>query len=376
MSEPLLDLKQVINASGTMTGLGAAAANQEAIAAAAAILTRAVEMPELHRAASLAIAQATGAEAGCVTACASAGISVAVAAAMTGDDLACIERLPDTGGLKDEVVLQKGHNCHFSGEIAQMVRLAGASVVEIGAVNRATGYQLEGALGERTAAALYVVSHQTSRNGMIGLEEFCTICHGRGVPVIVDAAAEYDLRGFLARGADLAIYSAHKVLGGLTAGIIAGRENLVRACYLQEYGVGRAMKVGKEGVASTIAVLQRWQALDKEALWRREHARAEHAAGNLQDIAGLAVSLEADPTGNPVTRVRIEVDAAQTGMDAGSLCRSLAAGNPAVHVRAHDIDPGSILLDPCNLSDADMDHVCRCIAKSVAASRSGTASGG
>jgi L-seryl-tRNA(Ser) seleniumtransferase len=366
MSEPLPDLKQVINASGTMTSLGAAAANQEAIDAAAAILTRAVEMPELHRAASLAIARATGAEAGCVTACAGAGISVAVAAAMTGDDLARIERLPDTDGLKDEIVLQRGHNCHFSGEIAQMIRLAGASVVEIGAVNRATGYQLEGALGERTAAALYVVSHQTSQNGMIGLEEFCAICHARGVPVIVDAAAEYDLHGFLVRGADLAIYSAHKVLGGLTAGIIAGRENLVRACYFQECGIGRAMKVGKEGVASTIAVLQRWQALDKDTLWRQEQARAEHAAGALQDIAGLAVSLEADPTGNPVTRVRIRVDAAQIGMDAGSLSLSLAAGNPAVYVRAHDIDPNSVLLDPCNLSDVDMDHVCRCIAKLVA----------
>ncbi len=365
MTQP--ELKQVINASGTMTTLGAAAANPEAIAAATAILTRAVDMAELHRAASLAIARATGAEAGCVTACAAAGISVAVAAAMTGDDLARIERLPDTDGLKDQVVLQKGHNCHFSGEIAQMVRLAGASVVEIGAVNRATGYQLEGALGERTAAALYVVSHQTSQAGMIGLDEFCTICHARGVPVLVDAAAEYDLHGFLARGADLAIYSAHKVLGGLTAGIIAGREKLVRACYLQEYGIGRAMKVGKEGIASTIAVLQRWQALDKEALWRQEHARAERAAGTLQDIAGLAVSLEADPTGNPVTRVRIKVDAAQTGMDAGSLGLRLAAGNPTVYVRAHDIDPGSILLDPCNLSDADMDHVCRCIAKLVAA---------
>ena len=108
MTQP--ELKQVINASGTMTTLGAAAANPEAIAAATAILTRAVDMAELHRAASLAIARATGAEAGCVTACAAAGISVAVAAAMTGDDLARIERLPDTDGLKDQVVLQKGHN--------------------------------------------------------------------------------------------------------------------------------------------------------------------------------------------------------------------------------------------------------------------------
>ncbi len=69
---------------------------------AAAILTRAIEIPELHRTASRAIVRATGAEAGCVTACASAGISVSIAATMTGDGLAGIARLPDSGGLKDD----------------------------------------------------------------------------------------------------------------------------------------------------------------------------------------------------------------------------------------------------------------------------------
>ncbi len=101
-SEPLLGLKQIIDASGTITAIGAVAANQEPIGAAAAILTRAVEIPEVHRTASLAIVQVTGAEAGCVTACASAGISVAVAATMTGDGLTGIARLPHSGGLRND----------------------------------------------------------------------------------------------------------------------------------------------------------------------------------------------------------------------------------------------------------------------------------
>ncbi len=361
MTDPLsrLGLKQVINAAGTMTTLGASAANAEAIAAATAILTRFTEMSELQRAASRSIAKATGAEAGCVTACAAAGITVSVAACMTGDDLAKIERLPDTEGLKGEVVLQKGHNCHFSGEIGQMVRLSGAKLQEIGTVNRATTYELEGALNVHTAAALYVVSHQTSPIGMIKLTAFCNVCHIAGVPVIVDAAAQYDLKGFLGAGADLVLYSAHKFLGGLTAGIIAGRKDLVRACYLQEQGIGRAMKVGKEGVASTIAVLERWDILDKEELWRRERARSQMAADMLDGVAGLAVSLEDDPTENPVTRVRIKVDAAKTGMGASALSRILAQETPAVYVRGHDSDAHSLLLDPCNLSDSDMRLVCR-----------------
>ena len=60
--------------------------------------------------------------------------------------------------------------------------------------------------------ALYVVAHHTVQYGMLSLEEFCEICHAKGVPVIVDAASEYDLRGFLARGADIVIYSGHKFL--------------------------------------------------------------------------------------------------------------------------------------------------------------------
>lgn len=360
-----LGLKSVVNAAGPMTFLGASAVNQDAIDAAVAILPLNVEMPELHRAASRAIAGATGSEAGCVTACAASGITIAVAASITGDDLGRIERLPDTEGLKDEVVLMKGHNCHFSGEIAQMVRLAGAGVIEIGTVNRATRYQLETALGERTAAALYVVSHQTAQVGMIALEEFCSICRSKNIPVIVDASAEHDLRGFLEAGADLVIYSAHKFLGGLTAGIVAGQKDLVRACYLQEFGIGRAMKVGKEGIASTIAVLEHWGRLDKAAIQREETARLELAADLLNLVDGLAISLEADPTGNPVTRVRIRVDEAEAGLAAADLNRSLAAQDPAIYIRSHDNDPCSLLLDPCALSDDNTRLVCQRIANIV-----------
>ena len=91
------------------------------------------------------------------------------------------------------------------------------------------------------------------------------------MPVIVDAASEYDLRGFVAAGADIAIYSAHKFLGGLTAGIVAGRKDLVRAAYLQNGGIGRGMKVGKEGIVGAIAALEAWA--------QRDHAAHRRARG-------------------------------------------------------------------------------------------------
>ncbi len=218
-----LGLRPVINVSGTMTALGASIVVPQAIRAVSEILPQFVEIHDVQRKACAVIARLTGAEAGCITASASAGISIALAGAMTGTDLARIEQLPDTTGLKHEVVLQAGHLVNYGAPIDQAIRLTGANVALVGTATQAMPYQLAGKITERTAAALYVVSHHAVEYGQIPLQEFARLCHERGVPVIADLASEYDLRGFVEQGADIAIYSAHKFLGGPTAGIGAGR---------------------------------------------------------------------------------------------------------------------------------------------------------
>ena len=107
---------------------------------------------------------------------------------------------------------------YYGAPVEQAIRLTGAKVVPVGTATYARPYHLEGAIGPRTAAAVYVVSHHAVGFGQIALAEFCRICRAHGVPVIADVASEYDLKGFLAAGADLAVYSAHKFLGGPTAG--------------------------------------------------------------------------------------------------------------------------------------------------------------
>jgi L-seryl-tRNA(Ser) seleniumtransferase len=150
-------LTRIINASGTMTDLGAAAVVPDAVAAGAAILPHFVLMSELHARASTAIAEATGAEGGFVTACSAAGITLAIAAAITGCDLALIERLPSTEGLRNEVVLQAGHNINYGAPVEQAVRLSGARPILAGTATRVEMYQLESAITERTVAVLHVV---------------------------------------------------------------------------------------------------------------------------------------------------------------------------------------------------------------------------
>lgn len=346
---------RVINMSGTMTALGAARVPNEISELVRASLPLFLDISELQHHASKVIAAATGAEAGCVTASAAAGICVGVAACMTGSDRGAAEQLPDTRKLdKTRVIIQRGHVVNYGGSILQNVALTGARTVEIGTAIHSEGYQLHHALDGEAAAGLYVVSHHTVQSSQISLPEFIEGCHAANVPVIVDAASEYDLKTFIALGADLVLYSGHKFLGGATAGIIAGEADLVKACLIhQTSGLGRPMKVGKEGIVSVIAALLRWQELDHKALHQAEYRRSRLLLQRINEIEGLFAEESPDPTGNPITRIRVTVDPGYSAAPIARVADLLAQTSPAVIVRGHHVDLGFFELDPCNCSDEE-----------------------
>lgn len=352
-----LGLRPIINVSGTMTALGASIIVPEAISAMAEMASQWVEMDDLQRAASAVVARLTGGEAGFITACCASGITMAVAGAMTGTNLLAIERLPDdTEGLKSEVVIQLGHIVNYGAPIDQSIRVAGAKVTPAGTVSVTQDYHVREAINERTAAALYVVAHHTVQYGMLSLEEFCEICHAKGVPVIVDAASEYDLRSFLARGADIVVYSGHKFLSGPTSGIVTGRKDLVRAAYLQNRGVARAMKVGKESIAGTMAALDAWEKRDHAGIRRREEAALNLWKDVLQGIPGIGAQIIPDPTNNPLDRLQVFVRP-ESRFTAAGLASALAASSPPIIVRNHEVERGHFFLDPCNLHPGEAEVV-------------------
>lgn len=374
MSDPFerYGLKRIIGVSGTETVRGACPVAPEVLDAVSALVPHLVDMAELQSVASEVIARAYGIEAGCVTGCSAAGIAVGIAACMTGRDLAKVEQLPDSTGMKDEVILQRGHDVTWGGHVRQTIELPGARMVGIGTATECGAYQLRHALSERTAAALFVVSHHTVQTGLLDLATFCAVCHEAGVPVIVDGAAEPNFRDFVAAGADLVITSAHKVFAALTAGVVAGRLDLVQACIWQEKGIGRPMKVGKEGVIAAIAGIERWLALDQERLAAALEARLERARGKLDGLPGVAVSLEVDWTSRAFRRVRLDVDPAVAGLSAHQLARRLAAAEPSLSVRGLYADQGFVQVDLRRADDALVDHVAERIIEAL---RNGPAPG-
>ena len=344
-----LGLARVINASGKMTALGGSAQAPEVAEALARAAQHHVQLSALRRRAGEILAGRTGAEAACVTTGAAAGIAMGVAAMITGTDRALVERLPDTRGLANRIVLMAGHDVHFGARISQMIRLGGGCPVPAGSPASVRREDVQRVLGSHTAGLLFVQSHHTRQADGLTLAEFVAVARDHDLPVLVDAAAEEDLERFVAEGADLVTYSGGKAFGGPTVGFIAGRRELIHACELQNVGIARPMKVGKEQIMGLLAALDRYPA---EASWPDRLARLE---AGLSGLPGMAVSIEADLAHRPIRRLglRAPPDALK------ELVRGLVEGDPSIHTRNHHLQEGLLLFDLREVSDGDVPVIIR-----------------
>jgi L-seryl-tRNA(Ser) seleniumtransferase len=350
----------VINLSGPLTMYGTSISSEAVAEAAAFALRHHWDMDALGRWANEVIRNWSGAEAGMLTASSASGITLSVAACMTGDSFGRIRQLPDVTGMKNEVVIQSGHCVNFGAPIEQMIRLAGATVRVAGTVNATKASDLRHLIGPETAATMFVISHHTVQYGFVPLDEFVRISHEAGVPVIVDAAAQdQQIARIVASGADLIVLSGQKYLSAPTAGIVCGRADLVRAVDAQSAGIGRAMKIGKEGVFGTIVALQERTTLDLNDWADRQREKAAYLADQLQELPGVAVTLEKDKVGQPVTRVRLEVDPDRAGLTADAICQALIDCRPSIKPRAHHTDEGWFLLEPVHITRDELDYTAR-----------------
>ena len=362
-------LRQVINACGKMTKLSGAVVLPEIADTVRESLDHFFELDALQAAAGEIISRASGAQHGCVTACTSSGITLGVAATMTGNDLARVWQLPDASGMPDRVLIQKGHCVNYGAPITQSIRLAGATPVEMGTIHDCPAEVISHELARgQVAAVVAVESHHTARHGWVPLEQVVELAHGAGVPVIVDGAAQdHRLHQLIDTGADLVITSAHKYLCSTTAGVVAGSRELIEAVYLQNRGIGRGMKAGKEAIVGAMAALE-YRMTEDIAAWTAEQDRkVAMILGLLEGISGLELSVDADPNGCPFSRARLDLEPATAGHSAASLSEALAEGNPTIVTRAHHADEGYFYLDAIEMTDPQIEFVCERVREILSA---------
>jgi L-seryl-tRNA(Ser) seleniumtransferase/D-glucosaminate-6-phosphate ammonia-lyase len=351
-----LGVRRVINAGGRLTALGASTLAPEVAAAMAAAAQQYVRLADLSERAGALIADYTGAEAACVTTGAAAGIALMTAACIAGTDQAAVERLPDVEGERREVLVQIGHLVSFGAPVSQMIRLGGGRALPVGWANGVQRAHLETAITPRTAAFLYVQSHHTVHHGMLPLADCLAICRARGVPCLVDAAAEEDPRAYVALGVDAVTYSGGKAFGGPTSGFIAGRRDLIAACRAQERGIGRPMKVGKEAIVGLLVALQRYVSRDAATV-AAEAARQRQLVDLIRDglanQPALRATVQADEAGRSIVRAGLSFDGPAAAARARALADFLASGDPPIYIRGHLLAEGTVTIDPRPIDEHD-----------------------
>ena len=387
-----LGVPTLINAHGPSTRLSGGLMRPEVAEAMTTASRRCVDIAHLQAAAGRVIAEATGAEAGYVTSGAAAGLLLATAAAIAGLDAGAMSRLPDTRGLKNQVIVARSQRNMYD----HAVRTAGARLVEVGMPDRVAGagvrdaepWEYAAAITERTAAIYYVATPDSEP----ALTEVAAVAHAHDVPVIVDAAAQLpplaNLRRYIGEGADLVVFSGGKAIGGPQAsGMLAGRRDLIMSAALQHldmdvdrrtwsppaslidpamitglphHGIGRPCKVGKEEIAGLIAALN--LALTEEADGSRA-ARwqdlAQRLAAALDDLPWGTASVAPDPDRPDVPSVHLLLNGAS--VTAADIALSMERGEPAIHSNPALLRHGVLVFGVMCLADDDPERIAAAI---------------
>jgi D-glucosaminate-6-phosphate ammonia-lyase len=389
-----LGLQPVINAAGTLTRLGGSRMAPEVLAAMTQAAAAFVPIDELQERAGEVIAEITGAEAGYVVTGAAAGLSLGTAACVAGMDVGKMDRLPDTTGMKNEVVVQRGHRNSYD----HAIRAVGVRFVEVGylgypGAGGTMPWQIDEAITERTAAVACPILNTP---GTVPLPVVCEIAHAKGVPVIVDAAAELpprsNLRRFIAEGADLVVFSGGKAIGGPQAsGILAGRRDLIASVALQHQdmdvrpetwsrrhligegrvagvphqGFGRSMKVGREEIAGLITALRRFAAGSDDAdcaRWSRLLDPVEYALGGLPGVRVERGWHDAEI----YPLLRVAIDPGHPAGTAYDVANRLYDGSPRIAIGESAAERGILTVNPMSLTPQEAEQVSRRLREELA----------
>jgi L-seryl-tRNA(Ser) seleniumtransferase len=319
-----IGVRPFINARGTWTYLSGSLELPEVRAAKQEAAQHFVDIFELQRAAGKRLAELSGAESGMVTSGAAGAMASATAGCMAGTDSAKIWQLPDTTGMKSEVVMSGGRSAFDSA-----VRLTGAKLVVARTLEEA-----DAAIGPNTAM-IYTTDLGDK------LQKTIALAKRKSVPLLLDDAAGIppieNLKLYARMGVDLYCFSGGKGLAGpQCSGLLLGRKDLIEAALANtspwEGAVCRAMKVGKEEVMGCLAAVEAWSKMDLAALNRLWEQRVKRIAALVETVPGVSTKIEIPEDGNRYPTLTVEWDEAAWKFTVADCDRQLREGEPRIEV--------------------------------------------
>ena len=325
-----LGVRPLINAAGTYTYLSASLMPKAVVEAMESASRHYVNLGELHAAVGKRISALLGCEAALVTSGAASALLLGTAGCVAGKDKEKIQRLPDTAGMKNEVVIPKAHRNGYD----HAVRAVGVKLVEVDTLADAGR-----AISDRTAMLLYFNVH--GPEGPIKVHEFAALGKSKGVPSLVDAAADIppveNYTRFLKMGYDLAAFSGGKVLRGpQCSGFLLGRKDLVEAAAAngspQTDSIGRTNKVGKEEIVGAWTALEQFVKADPLPRWKEWERRCATIAGHLSGMDGVKTETFVPAIANAVPHLRVTLP------EPARVVAELRSGDPRIEIRSSTAD--------------------------------------
>ncbi len=286
-----------------------------------------VQLPDLQRKVGNRIAELLGVPGAMVTCGAASSITIATAACIAQGETSKLKRLPDTSGMKNEVIQQKTHRSGYEAQI----ELVGAKIVTV-----ETPRELQSAINDRTAMMFFL--NKSDPLGKIDRAEWVRIARERGVSTFSDAASDAtpkeNLWKYVKDGFDLVAFSGGKALRGpQCSGLLLGRKGLIEAalpCMSPSGGIGRGMKVGKEEMAGLLAAVERYLKVDHQAEIRELDKRVSHMKDALATVKGLKLERHIPVIANEVPHLMISWDEGVLKVSSEDVVKKLIEGEPSI----------------------------------------------
>ena len=323
-----LGVKTVINCRGTWTYLSGSLQFPEVRAAQTEASHHFVNMVELQRAAGRRLAELTGAESGMITSGAAGAMAASTAACMAGSDPAKIWQLPDTTGMKHEVIMVGGRSAFDNA-----IRLTGAKLVLVEGPE-----DIANAITDNTA-----MIYTTDLGDKLVRE--VAVAREHKVPMLLDDAAGIppadNLKLYAQMKIDLYTFSGGKGLQGpQCSGVLLGRKDLVEAALRNsapwEGAVCRPMKVGKEEVIGCLTAVEMWLKIDPKKLYSEWNARVDRIGKLVETVPGVKTEIYIPDGGNRYPTLKVSWDQQAWGFTITDCVQKLRAGDPVIEVLGAD----------------------------------------
>jgi uncharacterized pyridoxal phosphate-dependent enzyme len=323
-----LGVKTVINCRGTWTYLSGSLEFPEVREAQVEAAQHFVNVLDLQHAIGRRLAELTGAESGMITSGAAGAMAVATAGCMAGADDKYVWQLPDTTGLKHEVIMSGGRSAFDSA-----IRLTGAKLVLVYSAE-----ELTNAINENTAM-IY-----TTHLGDV-LQRELAIAKDHKVPMLLDDAAGIppveNVKLYARMGIDLYTFSGGKGLcGPQCSGLLLGRKDLIEAAVMnsspREGAVCRPMKVGKEEMVGCLTALETWLNLDDKKLYAEWNERVDKIRKLVETVPGVETQIYIPDDGNRYPTLKISWDEKAWGFSVADCVHALRAGDPVIEALGAD----------------------------------------